>query len=485
MRVAASASKASSSSNEPGTKRMLSASRCQTSSRKPVRAPLLGRAARQLREVAVAPVAAGEADQREAGWQQAAVGEVVDGRDELLARQVPGDAEDDQGARPRHAWQPTVAGVAQRVVADDVPRRVGVRRDVDQRRVARGHAAGLPAASAASSSWRTPAARSVRCSRTTGRPAARGRGWSPSAWAIWSRPKVNGRPGTSTSRVTAPVTWRKTPDLRAALVELAGRVQEPRAPAERDRAALRCPGQPRPDVLGGTVAVPVEVGHHGEVAVVADRAHDGPQDADEVGGGAEGGEVAVDLDGAVDQGRLALGQRSVVPRLLEDLRGVLLRLRDVGLVERVDAEDVPGDGGGVLPEQELRAERAARPLPRRGRAGPGRARRGRRPCRRRRSQGRRRPRPRRAGSRCPACRWTRATSCSAQSPKPTMPDPASASTSLSRPPFAASPSARPSTIPGLPSSPRSPASTRASASSRSTSAPARWLGVRPNADSAL
>ena len=60
---------------------------------------LLGRLAGQRLEVAVAPVAPGEAEHHEAGRQQAPVGQVVDGRDQLLAGQVAGDAEDHQRAR--------------------------------------------------------------------------------------------------------------------------------------------------------------------------------------------------------------------------------------------------------------------------------------------------------------------------------------------------------------------------------------------------
>ncbi len=92
----------SSSSNDPGMKRMLSESRCQTSSRNPVRAPFSAASRDSALEVAVAPVAAGEAEQREARRQQAAVGQVVDRRDQLLAGQVAGDAEHDERARPGH-----------------------------------------------------------------------------------------------------------------------------------------------------------------------------------------------------------------------------------------------------------------------------------------------------------------------------------------------------------------------------------------------
>ena len=49
-----------------------------------------------LGEVLVGPVAPGETDQREAGWQQAAVGEVIDRGHQLLAREVARDSEQHQ-----------------------------------------------------------------------------------------------------------------------------------------------------------------------------------------------------------------------------------------------------------------------------------------------------------------------------------------------------------------------------------------------------
>ena len=68
-----------------------------------------------LGEVLVLPLAAGEAEQREARRQETAVGEVVDGRHQLLAGQVAGDAEDDESGRARDAGKATVRGRAQRV----------------------------------------------------------------------------------------------------------------------------------------------------------------------------------------------------------------------------------------------------------------------------------------------------------------------------------------------------------------------------------
>ena len=76
---------------------------------------LAHRVVHDLREVLVGPVAAGEADEREAGRQQPAVGEVVDRRHELLAGEVAGDAEDHHPARARDLREPPVLRVAQRV----------------------------------------------------------------------------------------------------------------------------------------------------------------------------------------------------------------------------------------------------------------------------------------------------------------------------------------------------------------------------------
>ena len=76
---------------------------------------VLGGLLDERRELLVAEVLPGEADEGESGRQQAAVGQVVDGRDELLAGQVAGDAEQDQAARAGDPGQAAVLRVAQRV----------------------------------------------------------------------------------------------------------------------------------------------------------------------------------------------------------------------------------------------------------------------------------------------------------------------------------------------------------------------------------
>jgi hypothetical protein len=135
-------------------------------------------------------------------------------------------------------------------------------------------------------------------------------------------------------------------------VVLAGGVEEARGPAEGNRA-LGAPGQrgTQRERLG--VALAVEIRHEGEVAPRRDRGHQrvegqlhavvrGEVDA------VEDPAAAAQLDRADDGGRPLVGQP-----LAEDAGGVLLALGDVGLVERIDAEHLAGDGGGVLPGEEL------------------------------------------------------------------------------------------------------------------------------------
>src|SRR6185369_7004351 len=77
---------------------------------------LLGALPGELDERLVAlPVAAGEAQQHEPGRQQAAVGQVVHGRDQLLAGKVSGDTEHHQCAGVGEPGEPAVSRIAQRV----------------------------------------------------------------------------------------------------------------------------------------------------------------------------------------------------------------------------------------------------------------------------------------------------------------------------------------------------------------------------------
>ena len=158
------------------------------------------------------------------GRQQAPVGQVVDGREQLLAGQVAGDAEDHQRARLRDPRQPAVLRVAQRVHRRSVRVSHGRRLTAQVAgRVEQLGDAGRRGRSGAAAAAGGP------------RPASACR--SPAAWAACSSPKVYGLPGTGRSSATAPVIWRNDADLRPALVVLAGGVQEPRPPAEGDRPA--------------------------------------------------------------------------------------------------------------------------------------------------------------------------------------------------------------------------------------------------------
>ena len=66
-------------------------------------------------QVVVGPGASADAHQGEAGGEQAAVGQVVDGRQELVAGQITSDAEHHQNAGVRDTRKAKVAGVEKRV----------------------------------------------------------------------------------------------------------------------------------------------------------------------------------------------------------------------------------------------------------------------------------------------------------------------------------------------------------------------------------
>jgi len=68
-----------------------------------------------LGEVLILPVAPGETDQPEARRQQAAIGQVVDGRHQLLARQVTGHPEQHQDARSGDSGKTPVSMISQRI----------------------------------------------------------------------------------------------------------------------------------------------------------------------------------------------------------------------------------------------------------------------------------------------------------------------------------------------------------------------------------
>src|SRR5206468_11014182 len=76
---------------------------------------LLRGLARQLGELTHTPVTTRKTEKYEAGRQKAAVAEVINRGDQLLARQVTGDAEHDERARARNSRQPAISRVTKRV----------------------------------------------------------------------------------------------------------------------------------------------------------------------------------------------------------------------------------------------------------------------------------------------------------------------------------------------------------------------------------
>ena len=129
------------------------------------------------------------------------------------------------------------------------------------------------------------------------------------------------------------------------------------------------------------------------------------------------------MTGAVGERRRRAGRR----RRRACSRAACLGALDVGLVERVDADDPAGDGGGVLPQQQLRAQRgvdAERPTRTLVRTSSNSARRGRSVTEHLVGRARGEVRARRATSTTtgrmplPSLPVDSAISCSAQSPKP-------------------------------------------------------------------
>ena len=420
-------SNAASSSKSPGTNRKPSASCFQTSSRNSVRACSFTESCTICAKSWSAQSRRAKPTRLKPGRQQPAVGEVVDRRHHLLARQVAGDAEEHHAAGAGDARQPAVLGVAQRVGP--------------------GHA------STSRTTSRSPGP--LTCSRSTGRPLLGEH-----------LPVADGLRGEELLERERPVRHRQVglrlagdlqvdPGRRAALVVLPGRVQEARAPAEGDRPAgargervadrrparRRGAGRGRP----GRRRSRARASSPSSSAATASATVAAPSGSQPSRG--------VDGDRPVDE-RRASGEE---PPPSSISRAACLGALDVGLVERVDPDHPAGDGGGVLPQQHLRAERARRRRrPSRTPGGPCRARDvgpeggqhlvGRAGGEVGGVEGRRR---RRAGCPCRPCRWTRRSSCSAQSPKPAYGAPASASTSLSTPARLAAPSRAPSRRPGL------------------------------------
>ena len=200
-------SKAASSQNSPGTNRTPSARLRPHVLAERGAGVLLDGVVDDLHEVLVGPVAAGEADEREARREQAAVGQVVDRRHQLLARQVARHPEDDHAARPGDPREPAVPGVAQRVggthgqAVRSRPRRAGRRPAPARGRYAASRAARpttrrtcrrpRPRAPATTSCMSMPTAASARRSCAGGAVAGRHRvagdlPWSATASRVFS-----------------------------------------------------------------------------------------------------------------------------------------------------------------------------------------------------------------------------------------------------------------------------------------------------------
>ena len=150
-----------------------------------------------LAEVLVGPVAPREADEREARRQQTPVGEVVDGRHELLAGEVARSRRTAPGRRGRRYAEAACRGGLEVGCGPGSPGLELMQCPyVDVCRESAATTCGRPA------SW------SVRCSRSTGRPCSASTWASPAAWAAMNSPKVKSRPGTARSSRGAVVTCR-------------------------------------------------------------------------------------------------------------------------------------------------------------------------------------------------------------------------------------------------------------------------------------
>ena len=138
-----------------------------------------------------------------------------------------------------------------------------------------------------------------------------------------------------------------------ALVQLARAVQE--AGSEPERGREMAPVADRdPKSLEGALVVIVrrDICHQCDVVAGAR----GVQMRGERARGTASTNVAVDPQRAVADRRVLIRQRAALLVLLQDGVGVVLRLLDVGFVERVDGEIRAGDRGRELPAEELRSQ---------------------------------------------------------------------------------------------------------------------------------
>ena len=307
---------------------------------------LLDRVVDDLAEVLVGPVAPREPDEREARREQPAVGQVVDRRHELLAGEVAGHPEEDQAARARRC-----GGAACR----------------------EGREGGCCPASPASGSCVAFCGGQVRSApRLTWRQPGVVVGQvqlQHRAAVLGQDLRVTGglRGDEVTEGELAPGDREVLVGCRGDLqVDPGGRVHpcgtgpvecRNRGPQPNVVGRSVCRASTGPHVGEGRVGDPVEVGHHRDVAALGvELVEQGGQGVGHRAGVAQPvAAQGADLDRAVGgRGRLG-GADSLVQQRASGLLGAL----DVGLVERVDAEEASGGGGGDLPQQQLGAERAA------------------------------------------------------------------------------------------------------------------------------
>ena len=145
-----------------------------------------------------------------------------------------------------------------------------------------------------------------------------------------SRPKPNFWPGIASSSADVVDDLQEAADRRAALVQLAGRVQVARPEAEGDDAVgLRA--QPLDERLQALLLGRVDERLDRDVVARAAPARAAPRPSPPA-------------------------RHGTVRRTASTLVRPVLRLLDVRLVERVDLEDRARDGGRELPAEELGAE---------------------------------------------------------------------------------------------------------------------------------
>ena len=177
----------------------------------------------------------------------------------------------------------------------------------------------------------------LEVSSTVDREAPAGRGrrrlwWSPIDWAAMSVPKSYPIPGNRHVAVGVRRHQLHGDDgVGPALVQLAGRVEEARPVAGGHRDAVEPVADAAAQPFERVVLAVRQVGLERDVVAAARR-------------------CARSQSPTASAGAVSTAGRG---RFSSTRAGVLLRLGHVGLVERIDAEHVPGDRGGDLPAVEL------------------------------------------------------------------------------------------------------------------------------------